>query len=133
MRFDFIGLSERYVNTAAVGLPTGNSGRIFFIRVLDTFEVLLFVLVLGSVGIGVASEPEVLNELIAFFVGFKGFERLSFLIGYDVTDILVEPVLINTLQLFFPLALIAVFALVFVLVLFLSDDARKYSSSQDTY
>src|SRR5215510_2495325 len=133
MRLYLVRLSERYVNTTAVGLPTGNAGRVLFICVLDPLEVLLLVLVLGSVGIVVAPEPEVFNELIALFVRLKGFEGLSFFIGYDVTDVLIEPVLVNALKLFFPLTLIAIFALILVLVLFLSEDARKYSSGQHNH
>ncbi len=49
---------------------------------------------------GVAAEPEVLDELLALFIGLQTHEGGAFLIGDDVGDVLIQPMAIGRGKLF---------------------------------
>ena len=50
--------------------------------------------VFGGIGIGIAALPELLDELLAFFVGLEMQEGVALFGGDDVDDVFVEPLLI---------------------------------------
>src|SRR6185437_6885996 len=56
------------IHPAAVGFPARHAGGIVLIRVGDSPIVLLFELILGGVWGGIASQPEVLDELVPLSV-----------------------------------------------------------------
>ena len=72
MRFDFVGRAVRDVDAAAIGLPAGDAGSVMLVGVSDAAVVLFLELVLYGVGSGIAAQPELLDELLALFVGVAG-------------------------------------------------------------
>src|SRR5437879_5524888 len=99
MRFNLIGLAVHDVNAAAVAFPARDAGGKMLVGVGDAGVVLFLVLVLFGVGSRVATLPEGLDELVAFFVVGKLFESGSFFVGDDPDDVLVEPLLVNLAEL----------------------------------
>ena len=71
-----------------------------FVGVSNTPVVLFFVLVFDRIGRRIPPQPELLDELFAFFVGIHLLEGFALFIRDDVRDILVEPLLPGCLQLF---------------------------------
>ena len=65
----------------------------------DAPVVLFLELVLDGIGRGVAAQPELLDELLALFVGLQALEGCLLLVGDDVGDVLVQPLLPGGLQL----------------------------------
>ena len=66
----------------------------------DAAVVLFLEFVLFGVGRGIAPQPELLDELLAFFVGIELLESLAFFVGDDVSHVFVEPLLPRRFQLF---------------------------------
>ena len=64
----------------------------------DALVVLLAKLVFISVRIGIAPAPELFNETFALVVGFELLESLALFVGDDVSDVLLQPVLVSLLQ-----------------------------------
>src|ERR1043165_8423429 len=95
MRFLFVGRTVRNVHAAAVGLPTGDARREILIGVGDAAVVLFLELVFHRVRGGVAAQPEVLDELLALFIGLQPLEGGALFIGDDVRDVLVEPLAVG--------------------------------------
>ena len=96
---DAVGLAVGDVDVAAVGLPAGHAGGEVLVRVGDAGVVLFAVLVLGRVGIGIAAQPEVFDERVALLVVAQVLEGLRLLVGDDPADVLVEPLLVDAVQL----------------------------------
>ena len=71
MRLDLVRRSVRDVDAAAVGLPAGNAGGVMLVGVGDAAVVLFLELVLDGVRRGIAAQPELLDELLALFVGVQ--------------------------------------------------------------
>ncbi len=65
---DRVGLAEGDVDVAAVGLPAGLAGGKVLVGVGDAPVMLFAELVLRRVGIGIAPQPELLDEGVALFV-----------------------------------------------------------------
>ena len=93
MRFDFVRLAVHDVDAATVRFPAGNAGSEMFVGVRNAFVVIVFVFVVESVRARIAAQPEGFDELFALFIGFKSLERGPFLIGNDVGNIFIEPLL----------------------------------------
>jgi hypothetical protein len=96
---DGVGLAEGDVDVAAIGLPAGLAGGVVLVGVGDAPIVLFAELVLRRIRIGVAAQPEVLDEGVALLVVAKGLEGLALLVGDDVGDVLFQPGLVGALQL----------------------------------
>ncbi len=62
--------------------------------------MLFLELVFDGVGRGIAAQPELLDELLALFVGVQLLEGLALFIRDDVDDVFVEPLLPGGFQLF---------------------------------
>ena len=56
-------------------------------------------LVFGAIRVGIAAQPEVLDEAIALFVVRKAFERLYLIVADDPLDVLLEPLLVGAFEL----------------------------------
>src|SRR5229473_3230769 len=69
MRFDAVGLAVFQINAAAIGFVSGRSGREMFVYISEALVIRFAVLVLLSVGIGIAAMPDVGDELFAFGIG----------------------------------------------------------------
>ncbi len=54
-----------------------------------------------GVRVRIAAQPEVLDKLVALLVVAEMLERLHLLVGDDPPDILIHPLLVDTLQLLF--------------------------------
>jgi hypothetical protein len=96
--FDLIWRAEHDVNVPAIALPAGNAGRIALIRVRDTAVVFFLVFVLGGIRRRIATQPELFDKLLALVVGSEPVPCLPLLIGEDVGDILVQPLLVRRLR-----------------------------------
>src|SRR5437867_4590602 len=99
MGFDLVRLAPHDIDTAAIGFPPRDAGRIVFVRVGNTLVILLAIFILVSVRIGIAPSPEFLYEPLALVVSLQLLESLSFIIGNDVGNILLQPVFVGLLQL----------------------------------
>src|SRR3954463_8340265 len=95
MRFDFIGLAEHDVDTAAIGLPSRYSGGKVLVGVGDALVVLFFVFVLFGVGRGIATLPECFNEVVAFLIVGELLEGGTLFVSDDVGHVFVEPLAIR--------------------------------------
>jgi hypothetical protein len=69
------------------------------VRVLNPAVVLLAELVLRRIRIGVAPQPELLDESVPLLIVAQGLEGLGLFVGDDPDYILVEPGLVSALQL----------------------------------
>ena len=76
MRLDFIRRAVDDVDAAAIRLPSGNAGGETLVGVGDAAVVLFLELVFLGVGRGIAPQPELLDELLALFVGAQALEGL---------------------------------------------------------
>ena len=74
MRLDLVGGAPHDVNAAAIGLPAWNAGSEMLVGISDAAIVLFLVLVFRSVGSGIATQPELLDELVALLVVGKLLE-----------------------------------------------------------
>ena len=94
MRFDRVRLAEGDVDVPAVGLPARLAGGKVLVGIGDAAVVLFAEFVFRRVGIGIAAQPELLDEGFALLVVAQVLERLPLLVGDDVGDVLVEPRLV---------------------------------------
>jgi hypothetical protein len=78
---------------AAVGLPARLAGGKMLVGVGDAPVVLFAELVLRRIGVGIAPQPELLNEGVALLVVAQVLEGLALFVGDDVGHILVSQVL----------------------------------------
>src|SRR5579884_771357 len=99
MRFDFIRRTEGDIDAAAIGLPTRNTRRVMLVGVSDAAVVLFLVFVLFGVRRGIAPQPELFDELLAFLVRVELLKRLALFVGDDVHHVFVEPFLPGSFQL----------------------------------
>src|SRR5260370_28029835 len=98
MRFHFIRRAPHDVHAAAIRLPSGNSRSEMLVGIGDTAVVLFFEIIVRKIRIAAAAQPELLDELLALFVGFQLQESLA-LFGRDYVDnVLVEPLLVRGVQ-----------------------------------
>src|ERR1019366_1707900 len=101
MGVNLIRRPKHDVHPAAIGLPTGDAGRVVLVGIRDTPVVLFFKLVLFGVGRGIAALPEGLNELVALFVVRELHEGGFFFVGDNPAHVLVQPLPISLAQLNF--------------------------------
>ena len=95
MGIDGVRFPEGDIDVAAIRLPARLAGRKVLIRIGDTPVVLFAELVFGRIGIGIAAQPELLDEGIPLLVVAQVLEGLPFLIGNDVGHVLVQPGLVR--------------------------------------
>src|SRR5574341_1204913 len=89
----------------------------------DALVILFAVFVDVSVGIGIAAEPELFDELFALVIGLQRLEGFALLVGDDPAHVFVEPAFVNALDLlllalsafFFSTLVFFLFVLLFVL------------------
>jgi len=91
MRLDRIRLAEGNVDVSAVSLPSGLAGSIVLVRIGDAAVMLFAELVFRGIGIGIAAQPELLDEGLALLVVAEISEGFPFFVGDDVGDVLIEP------------------------------------------
>ena len=96
--FDFVRRAVRDVDAAAVGLPAGDARGVVLVGVRDAAVVLFLELVFDGVRGGVAAQPELLDELLALFVGLQALEGRPLFIGDDVGDVFVQPLAVRSLE-----------------------------------
>src|SRR5208282_4708163 len=100
-----VGRTECDINVAAVGLPAGLAGGKVVVGVLDAPVMLLAKFVLRRIGIGVAAQPEVLDECLALFIVGQAHEGLALIVANNVGDVLIQPNFVGPLQ-FLPQSLL---------------------------
>src|SRR5689334_6143396 len=99
MRIDFIRRAVSDVDAAAIRFPSGNARSVALVGIRDASVVLFLELVFYGVRSRVAAQPELFDELLALLVGVQPVEGRSFLIGDDVNDVFVQPLLVRRLEL----------------------------------
>jgi hypothetical protein len=67
------------------------------IGICDAFIVLFAKFVLLGVGVRVAPPPELLDKVLALFIGCKSLEGLFFFVSDDVGDIVLKLFFVNVL------------------------------------
>src|SRR6516225_5926263 len=98
MRIDTVWLAKRNVHVTAVGLPARFAGCEMFVRVSDAAIVLFAKLVLRRIGIRIATQPELLDEVVALLIIAQALEGFQLLVGDDPMNILIHPLLVGALQ-----------------------------------
>src|SRR5262249_36765374 len=78
-------------DTAAVGLPSGDATREMLVGVGDAAVVLFLEVVGERFRIGVATQPELLDELFALLIVGGGLEDLALFVVNDVAALLRRP------------------------------------------
>ena len=71
VRFDLIWLAKHDVDPAPIGLPSRDTAGVLLVGIGDPLVILLAVLVDIRVGIRIAAQPELLDELLALVVGLQ--------------------------------------------------------------
>ena len=84
---------------AAIRLPARLAGGKVLVGVGDAPVVLLAELVLRRIRIGVAAQPELLDEGVALLIVAQALEGFALFVGDDVGHFLVQPGLVGPLQL----------------------------------
>src|ERR1051326_4452006 len=96
MSLELVGRAERDVHVAAVRPPPRNGLRAESVVGVGDPAIMFFHVLIGrSSGRGVAAQPELLNELLAFVGGLKKLERRALFGADDVAPFLFEPALIR--------------------------------------
>ena len=80
MRVDGVRRAESNIDVAAIGLPPRLAGRKVVVGVRNTPIVLFAEFVVGRVGIGIAAQPELLDERLALLVVAQVLECLPLLV-----------------------------------------------------
>jgi hypothetical protein len=101
MRIDFVCRTIHDVHLSAIRAPARNPGGEMLIGIRDAPVMLFFEFVFYRVRGGVAPQPELLDELVPFFIVGQLLECRPFLVGDDVADVLVQPLLVSLAD-FFP-------------------------------
>src|SRR5581483_2555601 len=89
--FDLVGRTVHDVNAAPVRLPSGDAGGKTLVGICDATVVLVLVLVFDGIGSGIATQPELLDELVALLVVGKLVKGGALLVRNDPADVLVQP------------------------------------------
>src|ERR1700674_1037000 len=76
-----------------------HSGSEMLIGVRDAAVVLFFEVVVRKIGITAAAEPKLFNELLTLFVRVQLQESLALFRRDDIDSVLVEPLLVGSVQL----------------------------------
>src|ERR1700685_3880856 len=103
MGIDFVGRPVGDVHPAAIRFPSGDARGETVVGIGDAAVMLFAIFVFFGVRSGIAAQPELLDELLAFVVGGQALENLPLLIGDDVGNFLVQPALVRSLQFFLEL------------------------------
>ena len=90
-----IGRAPHDVDAAAIGPPARHAGGEMLVGVGDAAVVFFLVFVLRRVGRGIAAQPELLDELVALFVVGELLKGRHFFRSDDVSDVLVQPLLVG--------------------------------------
>jgi len=93
-----VGLAVCNIDMTAVGLPSRLACGKVLVGIGDAGIVLFAKLIVRGVRVRIASQPEVLDERIPFFVIAQVFERLQLGIRDDPVNVLVDPLLIDAVQ-----------------------------------
>src|SRR5207248_1234781 len=107
VRFLFIGRAIGDVDTAAVRLPARNARCKGLIGVRDAPVVLFLEFVFHRVRRGVAAQPELLDELLAFLVRLQALEGGALFVADDVRYVFVQPFAVRRFELLAQLLLLA--------------------------
>jgi hypothetical protein len=102
MTLDFIRWTVGDVDSSTIRLPTRQSRRWpeTIVRVRNSPVVLDLKLVLRSIRRWVATQPELLDEVLALLICRKAFEGISFVVTDDVRYVFVQPSVVTRLRLF---------------------------------
>src|SRR3972149_7839136 len=112
VRIDLVGWAVHDVDAAAIGFPARYAAGKMLVGVSDAAIVFFLVVIGEGFRIGVAAQPELLDELLALFIILEASEDLPLLIGDDVADIVAQPLPVGPLQLFLKGLLLAGFVFV---------------------
>src|SRR6266550_7585322 len=83
MRFDVVRLTVFQINAATIGFVSGRAGSEMLVHISHALLICFAVLVLFSVGIGIATMPKVADELFTLFIGSQLLPGIQFIGGDD--------------------------------------------------
>ena len=95
MAFSLVRLAVHDVDTAAVGLPAGDTRRVVLVGVSDALVVFLAKFVFVGVRIRIAPPPEFFDKPFALVVSFQLLESFALFVGDDVRDVFFQPILVR--------------------------------------
>ena len=81
MGINFVGRTKHDIDASAIGPPARLAGGKMLVGIGDAAVMFFLVLVLFGVGSGVATQPELLDELVALFVVRELLEGRQLFIG----------------------------------------------------
>src|SRR5262245_14719597 len=125
MRFDLIGLAEHNVDAPAISLPPRDTASVFLVWISDSLIIFLAILVYISIGIGIAPEPELLDELFALFIRLENIERLAFFIIDDPTNIFINPAFVDGFDNFIGSFFLSFRLFLVIFLVILSEDRQR--------
>ena len=99
VRVDRVRLAEGDIDVAAIRLPARLAGGKVLVGIGDAPVVLFAEFVLRRIRIGVAAQPELLDEGVPLLVVAQVLEGLALFVGDDPGHVLVQPGLVGALQL----------------------------------
>src|ERR1700761_5268810 len=99
MRIDAVRLAVGDVDMASIRPPAWLACGKMLVGISDAGVMFLAILILRRVRIGIATQPELLDELIPLLVIAQALESLQLLVGDNPADILIDPLLVLALQL----------------------------------
>src|SRR5262249_9119079 len=91
----FIRRTMDDVDAAAVGAPSRNARGEMLVGVGDAAVVFFLELVFDGIGSGIAPQPELLDELLAFFIVLQAAESRPFFISDDQCNVLAGPLIVG--------------------------------------
>ena len=98
MSLDLVGFAPGDVDAATISLPARNTGSVMLVGVSNALVVLFAKFIFVGIRIGIAATPELFDETLALVVSGKLLEGLPLFVCDDVSDVLIQPVLVSLLE-----------------------------------
>src|SRR5713226_2116059 len=130
MSLDLVGFSPGDVDAAAISFPARDAGSVMLVSIGDALVVFLAEFVFVGVRIGIAAAPELFDKALPLVVSRELLESFSLLVGDDVSDVFLEPILVSLFQLRLDVARPFRRILALIAGLFLLRQARRQGKGQ---
>ena len=98
VRLNFVRPTPHDVHAATIGFPARDARSKMFVRVSNPAVMLFLEIVVREVGIAAAAQPELLDKLLALFVGLQLQEGIALFGSNDVHHVFVEPLLVGAIE-----------------------------------
>ena len=97
VRINIVWLAKSNIDVAAVGPPPRFARREVLVGIGNSTVVLFPVLVFGGIRVGVAAQPEGLDEGVALLIVAQTHEGSALFVGDDIGNFLVQPGFVGSL------------------------------------